>query len=247
MAVVTLVEVLRRSEQGQTRPYLCIGEDEVVYFVKGKSATRRGLVAEWLGAHLAAALLLPRPPFALLDVPDELVRLGAGQLSDLGTGPAFGSARVLAGAFTLDQYDLVLPEVRAAIGAFDWWIRNMDRTLTRHGGNPNLLWQPSGRESGAVVVFDHNLAFDVDFQADAFLETHVFAEDVRRLASNFLRRAEMQERFEEALPAMETALQTVPLEWGFIDEEQTVPVAWQLEEFRTVLTRCRDADFWTLR
>ena len=44
--------------------------------------------------------------------------------------------------------------------AFDWWIRNSYRYLTEKGGNPNLFWQP---DSHGLVVIDHNLAFDAEF------------------------------------------------------------------------------------
>ena len=31
---VTIVEVLRRADQGMTRPFLCRGDDDVLYYVK---------------------------------------------------------------------------------------------------------------------------------------------------------------------------------------------------------------------
>ena len=50
---LTIVEVLGRSSQGRTEPYVCRGDDGEVYFVKGRSATRPGLISEWLCARLA--------------------------------------------------------------------------------------------------------------------------------------------------------------------------------------------------
>ncbi|MEW5824691.1 MAG: HipA family kinase [Pseudomonadota bacterium] len=35
------VEIIDRSEQGMTRPFICRGEDGFVYFVKGRGAARR--------------------------------------------------------------------------------------------------------------------------------------------------------------------------------------------------------------
>lgn len=49
---LTIVEVLERSVQGRTEPYVCRGDDGEVYFAKGRSATRRGLIAEWLCVRL---------------------------------------------------------------------------------------------------------------------------------------------------------------------------------------------------
>ena len=68
-----IVEIIGRSEQGFTRPYICRCGDGDVYFVKGRSATRRGLVNEWLCANLAQAFGLPIAPFALAEVPQELI------------------------------------------------------------------------------------------------------------------------------------------------------------------------------
>ena len=43
---LVIVEVIERSIQGRTEPYICRGDDGEVYFVKGRSATRRGLINE---------------------------------------------------------------------------------------------------------------------------------------------------------------------------------------------------------
>ena len=67
---LTVVEVLERSKQGRTEPYLCRCDDDAVYFVKGPRATRRGLVAEWVCARLATELGLPIAPYAIAEVPD---------------------------------------------------------------------------------------------------------------------------------------------------------------------------------
>ena len=68
-----VVEIIGRSEQGFTKPYICRCDDGEVYFVKGRSATRRGLINEWLCANLADAFGLPIAPFALAEVPQELI------------------------------------------------------------------------------------------------------------------------------------------------------------------------------
>ena len=68
-----VVEIIARSEQGFTKPYICRCDDGEVYFVKGRSATRRGLINEWLCANLAEAFGLPIAPFALAEVPQELI------------------------------------------------------------------------------------------------------------------------------------------------------------------------------
>ena len=48
---MAIVEVIGRSKQGQTQPYVCRGDDGAVQIVKGPSATRHGLIAQWLCAR----------------------------------------------------------------------------------------------------------------------------------------------------------------------------------------------------
>jgi hypothetical protein len=57
---------------------------------------------------------------------------------------------------------------------FDWWVENADRSLSPHGGNPNLLWRASENK---LLVIDHNLAFDADFDEASFFTTHVFRQE----------------------------------------------------------------------
>lgn len=159
---LTIVEVLGRSSQGRTEPYVCRGDDGEVYFVKGRSATRPGLIAEWLCARLAEHFGLPLPPYSIATVPEELIEADlTGWLHDLGVGEVFASQRINAVELTEVHRELVPAAVRRDVIAFDWWVRNGDRNLTVAGGNPNLLWNPEGE--GSLVVIDHNLAFDPDF------------------------------------------------------------------------------------
>ena len=69
-------------------------------------------------------------------------------------------------------------QFRRDLVAFDWWVRNADRTLGVLSGNPNLLWDPKAE---APVVIDHNMAFDCDFDAEQFLQTHVFRAVLNRI------------------------------------------------------------------
>lgn len=45
---IQIVEILSRSIQGVTRPFVCRGEDGCTYFVKGHGAGRRSLIAEYV-------------------------------------------------------------------------------------------------------------------------------------------------------------------------------------------------------
>lgn len=243
---INITEVIRRTTQGRTEPYLCRGENGCVYFVKGRRLPRRELVAEWLAANLASELGLNVPEFDVAEVPPELVDPAMGTwLSDLGSGAAFASQRVEASELTLHVADSMDPEVRALIVTFDLWVMNMDRTLSSHGGNPNLLWLP-GAEIGEVVVIDHNLAFDKAFDLNSFMETHVFRDDLTWLASDFIAREKMRERLIAARPRLEAACATIPNEWRFVDPEQTISASWTDAEFMAILDRCQNNDFWNL-
>ncbi len=195
---LTIVEALQRSEQGRTRPYVCRGDDGEVYFVKGRSATRRGLAAEWVAGCMARELGLPIAPFSIATVPEELVDADLdGWLADLGHGEVFASQRVCGVEFCEAHRHHVSNTLRRDVLAFDWWIRNGDRSLTPKGGNPNPLWNPT--DEGTLVVIDHNLAFDLAFGIDDFVDVHVFSDEVRALFSDFVARQAYVGRFGAAL------------------------------------------------
>lgn len=240
-----IVEVLERSDQGRTRPYVCRGDDGEVYFVKGRSATRQGLVSEWLCAEMAAQLGLPIAPYAIATVPEELIAADlSGWLGELGSGAVFASRRIQAVELTEVHRDQIAPELRRDVLAFDWWVRNGDRTLTTSGGNPNLLWNPAG--DGSLVVIDHNLAFDPSFSAGEFADTHVFSDELPALFSDFVARQEYVERFQRALRAWGPACVKLPADWRYIDAERTIPVTFDIADLRAVLDRASQASFWEL-
>ena len=160
---LTVVEVLERSKQGRTEPYICRCNDGAVYFVKGRSATRFELIAEWLCAQLDKAFGLPIAPHAIATVPEELIEADlTGWLGKLGEGEVFASQRVGAVELTETHRELVPQKLRRDVIAFDWWVHNGDRNMTPKGGNPNLLWNPEAE--GSLVVIDHNLALILSFR-----------------------------------------------------------------------------------
>ncbi|MAM89547.1 MAG: hypothetical protein CME36_19795 [unclassified Hahellaceae] len=50
---VDIVKVHGRSEHGMTKPFRCVGDDGVSYYVKGISAGRRSQINEWIAGRLA--------------------------------------------------------------------------------------------------------------------------------------------------------------------------------------------------
>lgn len=242
---LTVVEVLERSKQGRTEPYICRCDDGEVYFVKGRSATRYELIAEWLCARLGEAFGLPIAPYAIATVPEELIEADlTGWLGDLGGGEVFASQRVGAVELTETHRDRVPQKLRRDVIVFDWWVHNGDRNMTPKGGNPNLLWNPA--DEGSLVVIDHNLAFDLKFSANDFLKLHVFADDIPLMFSDFLLRNEYATRFAATLGKWNEICDTVPDAWRFIDPEQTIPVDFSIPDIKAFLDRVLTDTFWNL-
>ena len=240
---VQIVEVARRTDQGMTHPFVCRGDDQEWYFVKGLDAGRKSLIAEWIAGNLALSLDLPIAPFAIVHVPEELVDAGGPlDLSGLGVGPVFGS-RLQAGVMELSAVAVQkIPDaLQQDVLVFDWWVRNPDRFLTEQGGNPNLFWEPY---TGDLVVIDHNQAFSNSFSAKDFFDFHIFREQTCSVFGDMLRHAEYAPRLAAALEAWPRIVDAIPTEWQFADPEQTVPADFDVGAAHRLLARYNDEDFW---
>jgi len=235
MTTLQVNEIMRRLEQGMTRPFLVRAEDEVLYVAKGRETTQRGLIAEWICAHLAQQLGLPIPDFRLLQVPPELVSALGPEVAALGHGAVFGSLQQSGvQEFAVTQLKRVDAEQRRMLLAFDWWVENADRSLSAHGGNPNLLWNAA---QSKLLVIDHNLAFDADFDEASFFATHVFRQEAAALFDDLVCRAELSERLEAALSCFDAAVQAIPPEWLWLDGEvRTLPVQVDFDAIRRRLS-----------
>ena len=95
-------------------------------------------------------------------------------------------------------------------------------------------------------MIDHNLAFDPEFDASAFLDLHVFAGEVRELFSDFLLRDSYRTRFAKALESWPDIYATLPDARRFIDAEKTAPIEYPFEEIKTQLDRALTDAFWQL-
>ena len=170
---ITVIEIKRRAEQGRSRPFLCRGDDDKWYWVKGNGAGKAALCREWIAGRIAQAFGLPIPRFVQAEVPWELVEFSAVEgVRDLGAGVAFGSEHVEgADDLTYSEIGDVPEDVRRKTLVFDWWVQNEDRILGENGGNVNVLRVAT---SQSVFVIDHNLAFDATFDAARWRSDHVF-------------------------------------------------------------------------
>lgn len=241
---IEIDEIGDPTVQGVTRPLRCMGQDGAAYFVKtAGNAGPRSLVCEWVAGRLAQALGLPVAPFAQVHLDEGLTQAHA-RLTGLrvAAGEAFGSREV---PQVRDMDPTLLrhctSDFRQALVAFDWWVRNADRTLTDRGGNPNLLW--AAATPARPVVIDHNQAFDVAFDAPAFADTHVCRADFEAIRADLLLREEHRQRFTKALTGFADIWAELPQNWTH-DEQGAArfdPVAF-LDILQAV---CRD-DFWHL-
>ena len=96
--MITLTEILGRSEQGMTRPFFCRAAPLKCY-VKGAYAGRRSICCEWVANRLVRTLLqglpLSVPPFTMAEVPVALIAGSARKdARDLGAGLVFASFRI---------------------------------------------------------------------------------------------------------------------------------------------------------
>lgn len=238
-----IVEIVQRSEQGVTRPFLCRCDDDRLYYVKGRGAGPRSLLCEWFAGHLARAFGLPVPKFVIAQAQPELIDMFP-EGKDLGSIPAFASAVFEhTQELTKAHVDSVPADVQRDVLVFDWWVRNQDRTLTTVSGNPNLLWDA---DNGQLVVIDHNVAFDRQFDAALFSETHVFSGQIPSVFHDLVELVQYGRRLHEALAIWPEACQNVPLEWWFMDEERTVPADFDPDSVLALLNRCTNEDFWRL-
>ncbi|WP_241772761.1 HipA family kinase, partial [Stenotrophomonas pictorum] len=197
----------------------------------------------WMAGHLAVSFGLNLPDFAIAIAPSALVRLHP-EGKDLGTSPVFASKAIEQLSWlNYASKELIPLQVRRDIAVFDWWVHNADRTLTGNGGNPNLLFDTSTSE---LIVIDHNLAFDPDFNEEAFLSTHVFSDEWRGLCQDLMEMANYRTRLNQALAAWDQAWQQVPDEWLFHDDEQSIPVNFDAVACKTLLERCDHQDFWRM-
>lgn len=165
--------ILKISEQGVSRPFLCRDEFGGVRWCKGSHTGFRSLVSEWICACLAREIGLPIPDFKIfrLDRTEfDLWRTTQNiEVPDLVTESnpfVFGSLNVENCKDVMDPcIDLghIAPKSLATVYWFDRLIHNTDRT----DYNSNLL------VNGSIYIIDHNNAFDPTFKKDEFDSEHL--------------------------------------------------------------------------
>ncbi len=168
--------ILKISEQGISRPYVCTDEKGEIRWCKGNHTGIRSVISEWICARLARQLELPIPDFAILKLDLSLFNEWRRYKSE--APPEIVTAAnqyVFASLNISNSKDVMEPKedlahidktLLARIYLFDHIIQNTDRT----SWNSNLL------VNGNVYIIDHNNAFDPSFSPSAFAEEHVLRE-----------------------------------------------------------------------
>lgn len=241
---VEVTEIVRRSEQGVTRPFLCRSAHGAGYFVKGIiGAGAEALRAEWIGGKLAKALKLPIPDFAVVEVDEALVAMSAVEgVDELGLRYAFGSQAIPGAQEITFTQSLALPlEWRARVLLFDWWTQHEDRMLSPLGGNPNLL--TTGSDPIEPWLIDHHSTFDREFDAANFWKHHIFA-DTRAIWTKAWRKRESA-RLKSAAARLDAAWKAMPTAWLPDDE---VTSALERDRLAAILLQpiAAPAEFWNI-
>ncbi|QBM77413.1 hypothetical protein E2E30_17790 [Sphingomonas sp. AAP5] len=219
-----------------TQPFLCQLADDQLYAVKGRGALVHGLIAETIAGCLGRQIGLPIPDFVLAEMPASLVRgFGDPTLeSAIGEGTAFASLWQEPVETIATPFLKTIPQrLLAKIYAFDHWIMNGDRTLTEHGGNPNLLVR---LDSNSLIVIDHNLAFSNTYHHRE-LAVHACRPAWIKMSRDFV-------FCEELFAAMDTALAMLN------DITGQLPGAWIeasgdfVERISQTVSRAGQRGFW---
>ncbi len=201
---VQIDEVIAEAAQGKSGGvFRCIGDDGNIYYVKGYRVGRLDQAKEWICGNLAKAFGLPIADFCLVDVCEELYEVLPRELKHIGFGPCFASREVSQNQWL--ERGVMAREVPKTwqndVLVFDRWIRNEDRNQ----GNSNLLWVS---HESQLVVIDHNLAFDPDFNVNDFFKLHVFSEARERVFGDLVAIAEYKMRMEKALLSFQSSIDT---------------------------------------
>lgn len=228
--MLEIVEILGFSDQGKSKPYLCRGDDEKLYYVKGQNASSSARCREWVVGHLAQAFGLPVPQFCLANVSTGLLSETPEIWQNIGMGVAFASASQQGYQwFELGFVDSVEQQLRRDLVVFDWWVRNQDR----EENNTNLLWD---HVSKSLLVIDFDASFDPSFFPTFFFNYHVFAKDWPTVSADCLLRSEYEEKLTNALAALQKACDTLPVAWL---KDAEASGEFSLEAVRAAIERCK--------
>lgn len=238
--MLEVMEIIRTTVQGMTRPIHCRAGDGHEYVVKGKEAGNDGLVKEYICGALGREFGLVIPEFSVINFPNELLNFSPELQRRFAGGLCFASKYEA----HLQEFDRTSQINKHAqlfkdLFLFDFWIKNDDRNFTReNGGNPNLLVN-SGRDK--IYVIDHNLAFAPDFTIESHKKLHVGCDFWYQQQLELFDKHTYQERMNKAVEKLDDIIGEIPEEWliNEFGEVDFVPnLKKELKQFST-------EDFWS--
>ncbi|MDH2433429.1 hypothetical protein QCD60_12685 [Pokkaliibacter sp. MBI-7] len=206
-------EVIRRVDRCALNPFLCRTEDGRQFYVKGLNTNYTGLINEWICYRLARLLSLPVPEAELLEIPRELYSSHPNfdWRRDLSVYPLFGSQAIPnASPIAHAAVHGVDSALQLKVFIFDYWIQNEDRTLTSHGGNPNLL---INTVSNDIFIIDHNLAFDSTYSVEDSRRNHIFSSALREQPVDLIVQDTFKEKLAQVIAHWPTIVNSIPPTW----------------------------------
>jgi hypothetical protein len=81
-----------------------------------------------------------------------------------------------------------------------------------------LLWNASEK---ALVVIDHNLAFDENYDEQALSSDHIFSKVDRTPFRDINQRCQFMDRMDQPIKDMEAKIHEIPEQWYWANIEQT--------------------------
>jgi len=231
MDEIEITSIVRETNQGQTAPYLCTGDDGKKYVVKGSKATYQGLINEWVVANLADGFGLPIPTYKKAYADEQLYAYGVYDLYSYNFASEF-HPNVQEVRFS--QLSEIEQRLLKDLYVFDYWVCNNDRCLTEHGGNPNFFLNQKTLEP---LVLDHNLSFDKSFCGQLHKELHLGA--IAWTGLDLVDKQHYEERMQQALQRLDYAITSLPEDW--LEDKSRDSIK---EEIEVVLQRYTSCEFW---
>lgn len=219
-----------------TQPVLCYLADDQLYAVKGRQALPAGLIAEVVAGSLGQLMGLPIPDFAVADFSRQLADASADASlrSTLNIGSNFASRwQEAADPITMPSLGMHPPALLAKIFVFDHWVMNGDRTLSEHGGNPNLFVKLDTNE---LIVIAHNLAFSQRYNPEE-LQFHACRDawSYMKKSSAFL--SECRDLLSQAIQQLTHIFSDLPDQWTEQESDLLIRIDDSLRRFE-------DTEFW---
>tara|TARA_R110001599_G_C12259430_1_gene660357 strand:+ start:335 stop:1024 length:690 start_codon:yes stop_codon:yes gene_type:complete len=197
-------------KQGATAPYLCTADNQKKYVIKRQRAGFEGCIKELLLAKLGQSFGLPIPDCQLVYIDQTLLEYNDKYKSEIGEGTAFASEFIIdLQEVNYRKLESLSLSVLRDLYVFDYWVRNADRNLTEHGGNPNLFYKQSSLD---VIVLDHNLAFDNEFIEKDHQQLHACSR-FWSAQIDFESQQRYQEKMTNALQCWDDLIGKIPCDW----------------------------------